>query len=179
MRVSVADDSARKDLTLYVDRGLNPTLGPDQELGAGGYSPLCFAPCEFQLRNGRYTFAVAWGDTRQAVDPGRLIKVRPQLDVRHGDQLILRHRSRLGVRIAGWFLLFAVVGAGAVVAGTGQKDEEGNGVKYPARIAGGTVLGLGGAIGCIMLAVWPDRVSGRVYGSSSLTGPFSGAARGF
>src|SRR5688572_25569066 len=87
MRATVAPESLYEDLTLYVDRGLNPTLGPDGKLGAGGYRPLCHAPCEFLLRNGTYTFAVAWGDTSKSLDPGRLVKVRPQLKVQHGDHL--------------------------------------------------------------------------------------------
>jgi hypothetical protein len=157
LRVSLAPDSDRKDVTLYVDRGVNPILGPSGSTGANAFEPLCRPPCEFDLRNGTYCFGIMLD--RPIRGTWSLIKVRPELTVQRGDQLVIRHRSRLATRIVGWVALLAVTSGGVWLASTGQEAGE---PKEPLRIAGGTLLSILGVGGGIALAILPDRVTGRV-----------------
>jgi hypothetical protein len=143
----LARDSERDDLTLYVERGVNPILGPGGSHDMRTYLPLCSPPCEYTLRSRSYVLGVSAGN-RAA------IRVKPALQLREGDRVFIDYDSRLPMRIVGWVLLIAGASAGGVLLAAGFPAQGGT---IPARIAGGaTLLGLSIPFG-LWFANTPDR----------------------
>ncbi len=112
VRFSVAPKSERKDLRLYVERGMNAVLGPGGNRDTSELVPLCSPPCEMSLRARSYVLGVSAGE-RGAV------KVHPMLQLRDGDQVSVHYNSRLPMRVVGWVLLLAGTTAGGALLAAG------------------------------------------------------------
>jgi hypothetical protein len=141
--------ASREQLTLYLQREVNPVLGPGGSAETGLYQPLCALPCELGLRPGSYVFGLAAGT-------GPTIKTREPLVLRGGEQVLTRYDSRRVLRAAGWaVLIVGVLGGGALIV---------NGHAHDLRarfITGNVLVALSLGSGLWMMNV-PDRASAHI-----------------
>lgn len=141
--------SSRGPLTLYLQREVNPVLGPGGSAETGLYQPLCPLPCELTLRPGSYVFGLAAGT-------GPTIKTAEPLALRGGEHVLARYDSRRILRVAGWtVLIVGVLGGGALIV---------NGHAHDLRarfITGNVLVALSLGSGLWMMNV-PDRASARL-----------------
>jgi hypothetical protein len=148
VQLTVAADSARDDLTLYVQRGVVPLLGAPGESKAP-LEPVCRAPCAFEAPFGLRSYGVqVAGHPLQLLD--RELALAP------GDALALRYRSRTWVRISGLVVLIAGASASSALLGIGATRDSSS-----LTLTGGVLSGVSVLLGLIM-GTYPDRVSGTV-----------------
>lgn len=152
IRFSVAPDSDRRELTLFVKKGILPVLGPGGHAELGHFEPLCRAPCEFRLRSDTHVFGVAH-------DENPVIQLDRALPVRRGQELVVRYDGRRSLRITGWIVLLGSVAAGSALIALGQPLEAEAKI---GMIVGGALLSVLGLGGGLWLANLPDRASGWV-----------------
>jgi hypothetical protein len=144
---SVAEDSDREDLSIYLEKGINPILGSGGNVDLSVFEPLCRAPCEVDLRSGTHLFAVSAG-------PRATVRTDAPVLVRRGEHVVVHYDSRLGLRIAGWTLLITGASAGGLLTALGTPLY---GDTDRAKLVGGSLLTVVGLVGGLWLANMPDR----------------------
>jgi hypothetical protein len=148
VQLTVAADSSRDDLTLYVQRGVVPLLGAPGESKVP-LVPVCRAPCAFEAPFGLRSYGVqVTGRRLQLLD--RALALAP------GDALALRYQSRTWLRVSGWVVLIGGAGASSALIGIGTIRDSSS-----LTITGGVLSGVSVLLGLIM-ANYPDRASGAV-----------------
>jgi hypothetical protein len=152
VRFSVAPDSEKQSLRLYQERGVNAVFGPGGNRDTSEMLPLCSPPCEVSLRSRSYVFGVSTAD-RGAV------KVEPVLQVRDGDQVVLKYNSHLPLRVVGWVLMFAGATAGGLLLASGTRAEAP--AIAPRIIGGAVIMSVGLGFGLWFVNV-PDSARGWV-----------------
>lgn len=107
-------------------------------LASHRYTPICTAPCDIELGRGRHRMGLSRGR-------GMVLEVPEPVDVREPATLVGHHRSRAGIRIAGWTLLLAgsLGGAAMIPVGTLGVVSDHMG---PSRRASKALLGVGAGL---------------------------------
>jgi hypothetical protein len=145
----IGERSDRSDLTLYLQREVNPVFGPGGSAETGAYEPLCQLPCDLTLRSGSYMFALAGGH-------GSTHKLAEALALRGGEHVQVEYDRRIAMRVSGWALIVAGVVAGGILLGHGQSSDR------PVESVVGGVLGGLCIVGGLWLANMPDRAHGQL-----------------
>lgn len=145
----IGEHSDGHELTLYLQREVNPVFGPGGSAETGLYEPLCQLPCDLTLRPGSYVFGLA-----PAHRPTR--KLAEALKLRGGERVEVEYDRRLAMRVTGWILIVAGVVGGGILLGHGQSQDR------PAESVVGGVLGGLCIVGGLWLANMPDRAHGSV-----------------
>ena len=115
-RFQLGDDTDRNELTLYVQREVNPVFGPGGSAETGIFEPLCALPCEVSLRSGSYVFGLSDG-------AGPTLKTSKAVSIRGGEHLRARYDSRRAARVSGWLVLvLGVLGGGALILNGHAQD---------------------------------------------------------
>jgi hypothetical protein len=151
VELSIAADSERADLTLHLNEGVNPILGPGDRDDASRFRTLCTLPCSVSLRKGAHAFGVSAGE-------GPLIEVEPMLTLRpaaHADHVVVRYDERRGLRAFGWVVFAASAGLSLAMVTVGASD----GFVDTGRAVIGALVPALGIVAGLWLAHLPDRAT--------------------
>jgi hypothetical protein len=140
----VDPDSDHQELTLYVQREVNPVLGPGGSAETGKYTPLCGLPCTLDMRSGSYVLGLA-------AAAGPTVKIKSPIKVNGAGTFTLGYDDRKLPRVVGWLTLLIGAGGGGVLLAHGQAKER-TGEMVTGAVMITAAIGLG-----LWLANWPDR----------------------
>lgn len=114
---------------------------------ARDYAIVCTAPCDTQLPPGLQRLALSHHG-------GRTVEAEDPVQVSGSSTLRAEYESRLGVRIAGYVIMFGSLATGVIIMATNAPQCPPTGCQFPTAFWGGLiVIVAGGILGSILTGV--------------------------